>query len=104
MAGHGAGGFLGVAGEQRFDNGQMLRRFIRQAMVVVAGGDIGPGDVPEGSEQNFQPRQFGGKKIVATTRGDEIVQAAVDGAGLLNEPRSAASRERSPAMRRDARR
>ena len=41
-----------------------------------------PGDVAEGAEQDLQPAQFLGQEGVAARGGDQVVQPAIDGAGL----------------------
>ncbi len=85
MAGHGAGGRPGVAGQQRLDDGQVLAAFLGEAVAVVAGLVALPGDVAEGAEEGLEPAQLLAQKGVAAGVGNEVVQPAVHGAGLGDE-------------------
>src|SRR5262249_3812561 len=55
---HGPGGRLAVAGQQALDDGQVLVGLLGQAVEVVAGLVLLPGDVAERPEQDLQPAQL----------------------------------------------
>src|ERR1043166_6299295 len=76
---------LAVAFQERFDDGKMLVPFLGDTMVVVALLVVLPGDISEGAEQRLEPAQLIGEIRVATRVGNEIVQAAIKNASLLDE-------------------
>ena len=59
-------------------------------MEIVAGSVALPGDIAEGAEQGLQPADLLGQERIAARIGDQVVQPAVDDAGLLDEARSRA--------------
>ena len=64
--------------------------FLGQPVKIVAGLVAFPGDIAEGPEQRLQPADLLGQKGVAARVGDQVVQPAVDRAGLLDEARAGA--------------
>ena len=87
---HGLAGRLAVAGQQRLDDGQMLVGFFGEPVEIVARLVAFPGDIAEGPEQRLEPSDLLGQKDVAARFGDQVVQPAIDGAGLLDEARAGA--------------
>jgi hypothetical protein len=85
VSGHGEGGGAGVASDQRLDDGQVLAGLLGQAAVVVAGLMLGVRHIAEGAEKDLQTSQFLGQEGVAARSGDQVVQPAIDDAGVVDE-------------------
>src|SRR5262249_51519663 len=82
---HGAGGLASIAGQEGFDDGQVLVGLLGEAVGGIAGLILFPGNIPEGSEEDLQSADFLGQQGIAARFGDEIVQPAIEGAGLCDE-------------------
>ena len=68
------------------------RRFPRRGDGSRCGRVLLPGHVAEGPEQDLQTTDFLSEKSVAAGVGDQVVQSAIDDAGLLDEARRRARR------------
>src|SRR5262249_22963806 len=58
MLGHRSGRRFTVAVHKGLDDGEMLVPFLRDAVKVVTGLVVLPGNVAEGAEERFQPAQL----------------------------------------------
>ena len=54
-------------------------------MIIGTGLVVFPGYVAKRAKEDFQPAQFLGQEHVAARLGDQVVQPAIESAGLLNE-------------------
>src|SRR5262249_8394060 len=87
VASHGASGRAGVPLPQRLDDREVLVRLLVQPAKIVAFLVTLPGNVAERAEQRLEPAELLGKEVVAARGGNQVVQPAIDSAGLLDEAR-----------------
>src|SRR5262249_46783900 len=97
---HGSARRLAVAGQERLDDGQMFVGLLGKSVEIVAGFVALPGDIAEGPKQRLEPGNLLSQIRIAARFGNEIVQPAIDGAGLFDEARSRSrpSRDHSPQI------
>src|SRR5579884_2575503 len=55
---------LAVAAQERLDDGQMLAAFLGEAVKIVAGFVVLPGDIAEGTKQRLEPGDLLGQIAV----------------------------------------
>jgi hypothetical protein len=90
VAGHGARGLFAIAGQERFDDCQVLAGFLGQSVIIISRLIAFPRQVAEGAKEDLQPADFFGQEGIAAGLGDQIVQSAIDRASLLEKSRRAA--------------